>query len=267
MNLKTKIISGLLCISYALGLIMPHNTHATVDPNDEPTSHFVPIPEKYSPREIETWCQQAQMELKLMGSREKINSIRELIQTGQATMQIDTPNPDIPQDLAINNPDYLRISNLCVALSTASLYYMVTNDHTLIEELMRYIKVNNVDVNCDEGILLHMAIAQGKPCEKFVLFLLEECQANPNIQISFDGSTALHAAVLSAQADMINILIDHKARTDIANKRGLTPYALAATPLANFGIADETLLTDEDQRMINSIRSMADVLLARGITH
>ena len=109
-----------------------------------------------------------------MGSREKINSIRELIQTGQATMQIDAPNPDIPQDLVIDDPDYLLISNLGTALLAASLYYTVTNDHTLIEKLMQYIEINNVDVNRCEGTLLHMAIAQGKPCENFVLFLLEK---------------------------------------------------------------------------------------------
>lgn len=266
MKLKVKIVSGLLCISYALGLIMPHDTHATVDPNDEPTSHFAPIPEEYSPREIELWCQQAQMELELMGSREKINPIRELIQTGQATMQIDAPNPDIPQDLVIDDPDYLLISNLGTALLAASLYYTVTNDHTLIEKLMQYIEINNVDVNRCEGTLLHMAIAQGKPCENFVLFLLEKRHANPNIKTAFDGSTALHAAVLSAQADMISILISHGADATITNNRGLTPYALADEPLANFGIANETLLTKEDRRMIDSIRNMTYVFIARGIT-
>jgi uncharacterized protein len=41
------------------------------------------------------------------------------------------------------------------------------------------------------------------------------------------GETALHAAVLAANADMVRVLLRHGARGDLRNKRGFTPLDIA----------------------------------------
>ena len=91
-------------------------------------------------------------------------------------MQIDNYHPPFIQRL-----DRSRITDLGLALHSAKLYYDLTGDTTLIDDIIEYIRTNDVDVNVNGGMLLRDATLLGDPFKNFVQFLTVERNADPLI--------------------------------------------------------------------------------------
>lgn len=68
-------------------------------------------------------------------------------------------------------------------------------------------------------------IAANNGHKDIVEFLLER-KANPNLP-SFDGGTALHAAVQKDHLEVVKVLLKYGAKLDIKNTEGLTAYDIA----------------------------------------
>lgn len=268
MQSKVKILSTLLGISGIFGYVFPTPAHAMITPNDTAQINVRATEgEEVSPGRLELMCYGAYARQMRTGNTDEVNELRERVRTGRIVMQIDAPHALFHQNILENRPNLFRISDICAALRAASTYYRLTHDQTLINRITQFIIDNNINVNDDDGRILHSAVREGEPCENFVRFLLEERHANPDIQYSEDGNTALHLAVLFARTNMANILLDNGANPYISNHNGLTPYGLADGAPGSLGLEPGRHVSDEVQAIINEVRNVANILRSHGITH
>ena len=85
-------------------------------------------------------------------------------------------------------------------------------------------KVSNINENSQYGTALMAAVV--KDNTEMVKVLLEQ-KANPNLQDQ-NGTTALHYAVMFQLEDIVKLLVDNDAKSNIEDNKGFTPkdYAL-----------------------------------------
>ena len=118
------------------------------------------------------------------------------------------------------------IEEICEALQVAYNYYLISGGNYILINLVReYIRANRINVNADDGRLIHTAVALGPGCFGFLKFLLYNCHANINITTkpSEGGNTPLHTAIKFKQYDIADFLKNYGARQDIRDANGRLP--------------------------------------------
>ena len=146
---------------------------------------------------------------KIFGENVKgqIDKLKRDIRERRITMRID------------DAPRYISYT-----LSAAISYYSLTNfldgitvKKFFIEPIIQHIRENDIDVNFGRGELLRSAAFYGGPFEELVRFLIEERHADPNLADldSIYSRTALYAAHIRNNRNMVNYLLAHGAKDEI----------------------------------------------------
>ena len=267
MKLKTKakILSGLLTISSVMGCIAPVKTLVAAAPTEREHHDGVrPRVQELSIIEFEyneiVPRQSANLR---QGDIRPMEEFAERVRTGGVALRLHNMN------------------DLCSALYTIINYGVAEfGGGVFLDFVKQYVR--NAAVNSlDNGhTLLAWLVSNGddEASVELVRFLLEECNANPDIADE-QGNTPLHIAVDYYRSNMVDILLSHNASPDITNHDGYTPYDLSTTSLADQIVRryqDDiprplNYLIDNQNPSIHELSErqvmMRDLLRRHGITH
>lgn len=198
MKLKTKakILSGIFTVSCMLGNICSNHTFAQSWSIDKMKEAYI----------------QANALSNATDNKDYINRLIRIALNKQVSMQIGEPEK------------IATTQEICYALQVAYDYYlMMGRNCKFINAVENYILSNHIDVNSDNGRILHTAAALGRGCFRLLNTLLFRCGADINIVSELSGNTPLHTAIKFEQYSIARHLINCGARTDIPDKNGALP--------------------------------------------
>lgn len=223
MKLKTKakILSGILSLSYTLGLAASNTIYAAKNPTRLRIERRTTIANETGiagPIDLRDALDYAYDAIEITGvPHGVVQGLEDAVTDGNITLTIGNLSA-VP-----------TATELADALEVAYEYFSLTQDPIFINHLIEYISSRPLDLTADYGVLLHKAVSLGYGCCNFIRFLLERCGVDVNIRDS-EGSTPLHTAARRPDEQVLTLLLEFPGiRPDIKDNAGNSAYYYAAS--------------------------------------